>query len=104
MRRICFPHSWIRPEPSVTTSSCPLGCVCHADRAQHSKQTYPALIVDGSSPAKSIVMLTSPVKVSAGPLFRGCSLGSMILSKSVFFMFRSYLVRLKPLDQCVFEG
>ena len=40
-RIVCmgFPHSCVSPTPAVTTRYCPLGCVCHADRAPGSKVT-----------------------------------------------------------------
>src|SRR5918998_1397046 len=36
------PHCWTRPVPAVTTSSCPSGCVCQAERAPGSNATAAA--------------------------------------------------------------
>src|SRR5882724_11732096 len=66
------PHRCTRPNPAVTTSVCPSGCVCHAVRARGSNVTYAPDVRDGSFASNNGSIRTEPVKFCAGPLRDGC--------------------------------
>src|SRR3954466_8036473 len=61
-----------QPQPAVTISLWPRGCVCQALRAPGSKVTSAAETRDGSVAANSGWMRTVPVNESSGPLPEGC--------------------------------
>src|SRR5204862_5801486 len=61
-----------QPQPAVTISLWPRGCVCQALRAPGSKVTSAAETRDGSVAANSGSMRTVPVNHSLGPLPDGC--------------------------------
>src|SRR5947208_1396807 len=61
------PHCCTRPTPPVTMSNCPLGCVCHAERAPASNDTDAHDAPMPSVASKRGVTCTVPVKVSEGP-------------------------------------
>src|SRR5919112_1184745 len=64
------PFCWMRPVPAVTIRSCPLGCVCHAERAPASNDTEAQDARMLSFASKSGVTRTLPVNVADGP---GCA-------------------------------
>src|SRR3954452_17606677 len=66
--------SWhfTQPQPAVTISLWPSGCVCQALRAPGSKVTSAAETRDGSVAANNGSMRTVPVNQSSGPLPEGC--------------------------------
>src|SRR5436309_7684234 len=66
------PHRRARPQPAVTTSVWPSGCVCHAVRAPGSNVTLAPTTRAGSAASNSGSMRTVPVKYSAGPFPDGC--------------------------------
>src|SRR5581483_9758253 len=66
------PSRCTRPQPAVTISVCPSGCVCHAVRAPGSNVTIAPLTRAGSLPLKGESTRTVPVNQSAGPLLDGC--------------------------------
>src|SRR5687767_4817095 len=66
------PQLCTQPQPDVTMSVWPSGCVCQLLRAPGSKVTTPPLTRDGAGALKSWSMRTVPVKYSAGPLAEGC--------------------------------
>src|SRR5213082_2070668 len=83
------PQHWARPQPAVTTSLWPNGCVCHAVRAPGSNVTL-ALATRAESDAwKSGSIRTIPVNHSAGPLVEACD---PILLISIFDSFQSTFV------------
>ena len=61
------PHRWARPQPAVTISVCPSGCVCHAVRAPGSNVTLAPATRAGSGAVKSGSIRTMPVNQSADP-------------------------------------
>src|SRR5215472_18355833 len=73
--RICsieLPHRWASPQPAVTMSVWPSGCVCQAVRAPGSNVTLAPRTRAGSGAWNSGSMRTAPVKESGGPLPDGC--------------------------------
>src|SRR3981189_3275849 len=66
------PDRWMRPEPAVTISVWPSGCVCHAVRAPGSNGTVALTTRAGAGAWNNESTLTEPVKYSAGPLPEGC--------------------------------
>jgi hypothetical protein len=56
------PQTWARPQPDVTCSVWPSGCVCHAVRAPGSKATTTARSRAGASASTIGVCTTRPVK------------------------------------------
>src|ERR1700742_4255298 len=66
------PQRCARPEPAVTISVCPSGCVCHAVRADGSKVTIAPPMRAGSVPLNGESIRTVPVNQSAGPGLDGC--------------------------------
>ena len=65
------PQLCTRPQPDVTMSVCPSGCVCQLLRAHGSNVTYAPLERNGSAAVKSGSTRTLPVKYSADPLAEG---------------------------------
>ena len=72
MSSIGPPQRCARPQPAVTISVWPSGCVCHAVRAPGSNVTLAPTTRAGSGAWNSGSMRTVPVKYSAGPLPEGC--------------------------------
>src|SRR6266700_498647 len=66
------PQRCTRPQPAVTISVWPSGCVCHAVRAFGSNVTLAPLVRAGSDRSKTGSTRTVPVKYSGGPLPDGC--------------------------------
>src|SRR5438309_6673443 len=66
------PSRCARPEPKVTISVCPSGCVCHAVRAPGSNVTALPAARAGALAANRGSIRTVPVNQSAGPLPDGC--------------------------------
>src|SRR3954469_20833073 len=66
------PHCCTQPEPAVTMSVCPAGCVCHAERAPGSNVTLVLDVREGGVASKSGSMRTEPVNQSAFPFAEGC--------------------------------
>src|SRR5881397_3362872 len=66
------PQRCTRPQPAVTISVWPSGCVCHAVRAPGSNVTLAPATRAGSAARKRGSMRTVPVNQSAGPLAEGC--------------------------------
>src|SRR4029077_6054109 len=66
------PSRCARPQPAVTISVCPNGCVCQAVRAPGSNVTLAPRTRAGSGASNSGSMRTVPVKYSAGPLLELC--------------------------------
>src|SRR5207302_3574200 len=67
MTLISPPQLCTQPQPAVTISVCPSGCVCQLLRAPGSNVTYAPLERDGDGALNSWSMRTVPVKYSAGP-------------------------------------
>src|SRR5439155_8660042 len=65
------PQLCTSPQPDVTISVWPSGCVCQLLRAHGSNVTYAPLERDGSGAVNSGSTRTLPVKYSAGPLLEG---------------------------------
>src|SRR5438309_11600124 len=82
------PQRWWRPQPEVTMSVCPSGCVCQSLRAQGSNVTYAPPARAGGASWNSGSIRTVPVKCSAGPTCDGCeplrliSMWSLLLCKA----------------------
>src|SRR4051794_367301 len=71
-----------QPQPAVTISLWPSGCVCQAVRAPGSKVTRAAETRDGSVAGNNGSIRTLPVNQSSGPLPEGCEplrLSSMVV-------------------------
>src|SRR3954471_1574586 len=66
------PSRCAHPQPAVTISVCPNGCVCHAVRAPGSNVTLAPATRAGAAVWKSGSTRTVPVNQSAGPLADGC--------------------------------
>src|SRR5215472_2190766 len=66
------PQRWARPQPDVTMSVWPRGCVCHAVRAPGSNVTLAHCTSAGSGAWKRGSMRTEPVNQSEGPFAEGC--------------------------------
>src|SRR5213080_3943766 len=66
------PQRCARPQPAVTISVWPSGCVCHAVRAPGSNVTRPPDVRDGGLALKSGSIRTEPVKFSVGPRREDC--------------------------------
>src|SRR5918993_31236 len=66
------PQRCARPNPDVTISIWPSGCVCHAVRAPGSNVTLAPAARAGTGASNSGSMRTVPVNRSAGPLADGC--------------------------------
>src|SRR5437763_9539951 len=67
-----WPSLCTQPQPAVTSSVCPSGCVCHAVRAPSSNVTLAPRTRAGSGASNNGSIRTLPVNQSAGPLFEGC--------------------------------
>src|SRR6185312_1698135 len=65
------PHRRAQPQPAVTMSTWPSGCVCQAVRAPGSKVTLAELARAGACASNSMSIRTAPVNHSAGPLPEG---------------------------------
>ena len=68
--RICRagpPQLWASPQPAVTTSVWPSGCVCHAVRAPGSNVTLAPKPRAGAGAWNSGSTRTCPLNHSAGP-------------------------------------
>jgi hypothetical protein len=65
------PQRCARPQPEVTISVCPSGCVCQAVRAPGSNVTLAPTTRAGSGAANRGSIRTEPVNQSAGPLPEG---------------------------------
>src|SRR5262249_5663226 len=82
------PSHCVHPQPAVTISVWPRGCVCQFERAPGSNVTLAQETRDGAGGAFSGSMRTLPVKYSAGPLAEGCdparlsSMRSLLLGKA----------------------
>src|ERR1051326_6303563 len=76
------PSLCTQPQPRVTTSVCPSGCQCQAERAPGSKVTSAQLTRAGSCACISGSMRTEPVKYSSGPFCEG---REPFLLSSIFF-------------------
>src|SRR3954451_20147098 len=94
------PHRCARPEPAVTISICPSGCVCHAVRAPGSNVTTAPATRAGAGAWISGSMRTVPVNQSAGPLAEGFEPTRVIsiaqpqgedVSNTLLFCFKSNL-------------
>src|SRR5215210_7641920 len=70
--RLRPPEHCTQPQPVVTISLCPSGCVCQAERAPGSKVTSTLETRDGSVAGNRGSMRTLPVNQSSGPLAEGC--------------------------------
>src|SRR6266446_4848413 len=66
------PSRCAQPQPAVTISVWPSGCVCHAVRAPGSKVTLAPAARAGAFAWNNGSMRTVPVNQSAGPLSDGC--------------------------------
>src|SRR3954463_7773468 len=66
------PSLCTHPHPCVTTSVCPSGCQCQAERAPGSNVTSAQLTREGSAVCISGSMRTLPVKYFSGPFCDGC--------------------------------
>src|SRR5437764_7246768 len=66
------PSLCTHPNPDVTISVCPSGCLCHAVRAPGSNVTLAPRARAGSGASNKGAIRTLPVKYSAGPLPDGC--------------------------------
>src|SRR5205807_1329275 len=66
------PQRCARPQPAVTISVWPSGCVCHAVRAPGSNVTLAPTTRAGSGVWNNGSTRTAPVNHSAGPLPEGC--------------------------------
>src|SRR5512132_750409 len=77
------PQHCAHPQPNVTISVCPRGCVCHAVRAPGSKVTAAPATRAGDGAVKSGSMRTAPVNQSAGPLFEGCDPARAMIMEAV---------------------
>src|SRR3954464_13575079 len=66
------PSRCTQPQPDVTISVWPSGCVCQAVRAPGSNVTIAPPTRAGSLPRKGVSIRTEPVKYSAEPLVDGC--------------------------------
>src|SRR3954447_21402889 len=76
------PSHCVQPQPDVTISVCPSGCVCHALRAPGSNVTLAHDTRAGAGGEFNGSMRTVPVNHSAGPFIEGCDparLSSMCL-------------------------
>src|SRR6266550_1642071 len=69
---IAPPSRCARPNPVVTISVWPNGCVCHAVRAPGSNVTLAPAVRAGAFAENSGSMRTVPVNHSGGPLLEGC--------------------------------
>src|SRR6476646_9803587 len=65
------PSRCTRPQPNVTISVCPSGCVCHAVRAPGSNVTALPAARAGALAANRGSIRTVPVNQSAGPFAEG---------------------------------
>src|SRR5205814_3003709 len=72
------PSCCAQPQPEVTISVCPSGCVCHAVRAPGSNVTLAPCTNAGSGAWKSGSMRTVPVNQSDGPFAEGCEPARLI--------------------------
>src|SRR5271166_1435843 len=81
------PQRCTRPQPLVTMSVWPSGCVCHAVRAPGSKVTLAPRARAGTGASNSGLTRTKPVNHSAGPLLESCE-PSLLMSigRVVFFV------------------
>src|SRR5262249_11088317 len=77
------PSRCAQPQPDVTTSVWPSGCVCHAVRAPGSNVTDAPCTNAGSGAWKSGSIRTERVNQSDGPLAEGCEPLRLI---SIFFL------------------
>src|SRR5438309_9530898 len=66
------PTRCTQPQPAVTISVCPSGCVCHAVRAPGSNVTLAPETRAGSDLSNSGSTRTLPVNHSTGPFPDGC--------------------------------
>ena len=66
------PQHWARPQPAITMSRWPNGCLCHAVRAPGSNVTLALATRAGSVAWNNGSMRTVPVNQSAGPFVDGC--------------------------------
>src|ERR1700679_586909 len=66
------PQCCAQPQPAVTISVCPKGCVCHAVRAPGSNVTVAAAARRDSFGWNKGSIRTVPVNQSPGPLAEGC--------------------------------
>src|SRR5438132_1208664 len=66
------PQRCARPQPAVTISVCPNGCVCQAVRAPGSNVTLAPAARAGAFAWNNGSMRTVPVNQPAGPLVDGC--------------------------------
>src|SRR6516164_1691857 len=66
------PQRCARPQPAVTMSVWPSGCVCHAVRAPGSNVTLAPATSAASGARNSGLMRTVPVNQSDGPFSDGC--------------------------------
>ena len=66
------PSRCTRPQPKVTISVCPSGCVCHAVRAPGSKVTVAPLTRAGAVVLNGASSRTVPVNYSAEPFAEAC--------------------------------
>lgn len=67
-----LPHSWVRPTPAVTMSTCPTGWICQWEREPGSKVTLPPLERMALLAAYRGSMRTVPVKKRGEPLMGVC--------------------------------
>src|SRR6266566_6041229 len=77
------PQRCAQPQPAVTISVWPSGCVCHAVRAPGSKVTLAPAARAGAFAWNNGSMRTVPVNQSAGPLVEACK---PILLISIFLI------------------
>src|SRR6266487_5667709 len=66
------PSRCAQPQPLVTISVCPSGCVCHAVRAPGSNVTLAPAARAGALAWNNGSIRTVPLNQSAGPLLDGC--------------------------------
>src|SRR6201985_2947446 len=78
------PTLWVQPQPAVTISVCPNGCVCHAVRAPGSNVTAAPAARAGSFAANNGSILTVPVNQSSGPFADGCEPALLISILKIF--------------------
>src|SRR5919198_6466310 len=77
------PSRCTRPQPAVTISVWPSGCVCHAVRAPGSNVTLAPAPRAGGDAWNSGSIRTVPVNQSSGPLPDGCEPTRLISMKSL---------------------
>src|SRR3954449_8658557 len=81
------PARCTQPQPAVTISVCPSGCVCHAVRAPGSDVTLAPETRAGSDVSNSISTRTLPVNHSAEPFVDGCEPALLISIPLLLFLF-----------------